>query len=169
MSPWLYFAIPVVVLLVVLQSVFVSYLQILGVTIQIVPAFVIAWALLKGRGSADTVAFAFLAGLLVDILSISPMGLTSLALMVAVITLFPIQANIETSRLLLPIILAGVAMLTFILVNLLLMRISGYAINWQMIGTIPQNVVMHALFILPLYWVVTFINRLIGFQRLLEI
>ena len=169
MSPWLYFALPVAIILAMLQAVFFSYVPVLGVTIQVLPAFVIAWALLRGRGSADTVIFAFCAGILVDLLSIGPLGLTAISLMIAVVALFPIQANVETSRVILPIMLAGVAMLTFLLANLLMLQLGNYDISWNTIRIIPQTVIVHALFILPVYWLVTFISRLIGFQRLLEI
>lgn len=158
MTVGIYFALPLLLILVAVQTTFFSYLSVLDVTIQSIPILVIAWALWRGRDSAEPLVVAFVGGFFIDLLSIGPIGVSSVALMIAVVTLTPIQANLINSRFLLPIILAGVAMFTYLLVTLIILRISGYAIAWASIANIPQSIALHAFLTMPVYWLLYFVS-----------
>ena len=163
MNSWgVYVAFPLVLICVWLQSTLVSYFTLLGTTLQLVPLFVLAWAMWRGTGEA--VLLAFLAGLSLDLLSTGPLGLTSFALMVSVLALLPFRPNLPLSRFLFPILLSGAGIFIFSLVSLLIIRVTGYPNDagwWQ---RLPQTVLLHA-FVTPIaYWSLQAIGRLLGIR-----
>lgn len=158
---------PIMVVLIVVQATFFAYSNILGTTLQIVPIFLFAWAI--WRGSAETIIVAFVAGFLIDLLSSTPMGANAIALMLGTLVIAPIRDTLPTSRFLLPAIMASLAMLTFLLANTLLLRLTGYPINLQSVGNIPQIVILHAIVTLPVYWLLRGSRRLWQRQPKIEL
>ncbi len=152
-----FIAIPVLLLLTVVQSTILAQVTILGATPQLLPLFVLAWAMV--RGSAEGLIWAFVAGLFIDLFSVSPLGISSLALMTAVLLVTTLQQNIALNRFFIPMILGGIGMFTFSLVSVLLLRLSGYPIVWSSVATVPVTVVLHAFMILPIYWVIDSLNN----------
>lgn len=148
--------IPIIFILLLLQSTFFAYLPIGGVYLQATVAFVIAWGLWAEPVESLTVAF--IAGLLIDLLSVAPMGSSSIGLMVGLIVIQPFRVLLQNSRLVFPIILALGAMLTFRLATLLFQRLAGYptpATTWQ---ALPATIILHALVALPQYWFLRIIS-----------
>ena len=121
MSLGFYLVIPLMVVLTILQTTLLPQLSILGVTPQLWLLATIAWALL--RGWQEGIIWAFIAGLFVDLFSAAPLGVTSLALMVAVGVVVLLQRNLPTYRVVIPVILTVIGTLVFWLVYLILLRI----------------------------------------------
>ena len=167
MSLMPFLSIPVMAVLLVLQSAFFSYATVLGTPVQIMVVVVLAWAM--WRGSAEGSVWAFFAGLFIDYGSISPMGISSAALILAVVTISPFFPNLPYNRLTLPILLAGVAMITFQLTTLLLLRLTGYPINANLLGLIPVTTVLHALVTLPVFWFVSSFRRYTRRERTIDL
>jgi rod shape-determining protein MreD len=121
MSLGFYLVIPLMVVLTILQSTLLPQFPIFGVTPQLWLLATIAWALL--RGWQEGIIWAFVAGLFVDLFSVTPLGVTSLALMAAVGVVVLLQRNLPAYRVVIPVILTVIGTLFFWLVYLFLLRI----------------------------------------------
>lgn len=121
MSSSIYLAIPLMAILVIAQATIWPHFPLFGLVPQLYLLAALAWALLHGL--REGIFWAFVAGILIDLFSASPMGVTSLALMVAVAVATLIQQNFPESRILMPVVLAAVATIVFWFIYLLLLRL----------------------------------------------
>lgn len=159
----IFIAIPVLLLLTIVQSTILAQVIVLGATPQLMPLLILAWAMV--RGPVEGLVWAFVAGLLIDVFSASPLGISSLALMAAVLLVTTLQQSIALNRFFIPMILGGIGMFTFSLVSVLLLRLSGYPIVWSGVATVPVTVVLHAFMILPVYWIIDSLNNRVMARR----
>jgi rod shape-determining protein MreD len=148
--------IPILLILSLLQGTFFAYIPIGDIYLQATVAFVIAWGLWAEPVESLTVAF--VAGLLIDLLSAAPIGSSSIGLMLGLLAIQPFRILLRNSRLVLPIVLAIGAMLTFRLAALLFQRIAGYPTSAEMWRNLPATVILHALVALPQYWLLRIIS-----------
>ncbi len=148
--------IPIILILLLFQSTFFAYLPIGGVYLQATISFVIAWGLWAEVVESLTVAF--IAGLLIDLLSTAPMGSSSIGLMAGLLAIQPFRVLLRNSRLVFPIILALGAMLMFRLATLLFQRIAGYPTSAELWRTLSATIILHALVALPLYWLLRLVS-----------
>jgi rod shape-determining protein MreD len=121
MSATLYLAIPLMAVLVVLQATILPRFPIFGVIPQFLFLLALAWGMIHGW--QEGIVWAFVAGILLDLLSAGPLGVTSLAMLVAVGVASLLQKGFPESRIFMPVLLAFVATVVFWLVYLLLLRI----------------------------------------------
>ncbi len=121
MSLGFYLVIPLMIVLTIVQSTLLPQFPILGATPQLWLIATIAWALL--RGWQEGIIWAFVAGILVDLFSAAPLGVTSLALMAAVGVVVFLQNHLPLYRVVIPVILTVIGTLVFWLVYLILLRI----------------------------------------------
>ena len=77
-----YAAIPLMAVLAILQTAVLPRFPIAGLEPQLVFLVALAWGLL--RGLEEGLVWAFIAGLWLDLFSMTPLGLSSLAFMAAV-------------------------------------------------------------------------------------
>ena len=75
MSSSIYVAIPVMALLTVLQTAVLPHFPIFGLVPQLPFLFALAWGIV--RGLDEGVVWAFVAGFLVDLLSVTPLGISA--------------------------------------------------------------------------------------------
>lgn len=192
----IYLAIPIMLLLAVVQSTIMPQFPILGFVPLLALLVALAWGLLHTLEQG--VAWAFIGGLFVDMFSVTPIGATSLALMAAVTAVSLIKRNFPESRVLLPVILGFLATLVYWFVYLLMMRVAvsfvinrpelgidlllqgsrapglaaditgQYSINQTTFGYGLLLAFGHGLLILPVYWTIYTIERLL-FPRRVEI
>ncbi len=148
--------IPIILVLLLLQSTFFAYFPIGGIYLQATVTFVIAWGLWAEPVESLTVAF--IAGLLIDLLSTAPLGGSSIGLMIGLLAIQPFRVLLRNSRLVIPILLALGSMLTFRLAALLFQRIAGYPTSAEMWQTLPTTITLHALVALPQYWLLRLIS-----------
>lgn len=194
MSWSVYLAIPLMAVLVIVQSTILPHTPILGVAPQLYLLFTVAWTLLYGI--RDGLLWAFVGGVLVDLFSAAPLGVTPLSMMAAVTVVWLVQRNFPESRVILPVLLAALGTLVFWLVYLLLLRIivplvvgnlaflgvealTGgarapgllreigryYGLNSRTLQLIVSMSVIHGLLILPIYWTVYTVSRAITPRR----
>ena len=181
MTAAVYLVIPLMAVLVILQSAVLPNFTILGVIPQLMFVATIAWALL--RGLREGLVWAFVAGLLADLFSAGPLGVTSLALMAAVaITVF-VQRSFPESRIIMPVVLVALATLVFWFIYLLFLRLlipivlnsneflgvlelsenprirglvsvisSAYGLNRNTLSLILRMALIHSILIIPFYW-----------------
>jgi len=191
MTSALYLALPLMVILVVLQSALLPRFPVFGVVPQLMFVATIAWALL--RGLREGLVWAFIAGLFYDLFSAGPLGISSLSLMAAVAIAIYIQRSFPESRIILPIVLGAVTTVIFWAIYLLLLRIvmplflsnqtslgitdlidnpqvrnlisiivSAYGLNRSTLAFIVPMALLHSLLILPIYWAFYAIERTIS-------
>lgn len=189
----LYLAIPLMLLLAIIQATVMPKFPVLGFVPLLTLLVALAWGMLHTL--EEGVAWAFVGGLFVDIFSITPIGATSLAMMAAVAAVVLIKRNFPESRVLLPIILGFLATFVFWFVYLLMVRIAvpiiigdpalglnlliqgtsapglsadisgGYSINQTTFGYGLLLAFGHALLLLPVYWVIYTAERFMTPRR----
>ena len=181
MTTAIYLAIPLMAVLVILQSAVLPNFTILGVVPQLMFVATIAWALL--RGLREGLLWAFVAGLLTDLFSVGPIGVTSLAMMAAVAAAVFIQRSFPESRIIMPVVLAALATFVFWFIYLLFLRLlipivlnsneflgvlelsenprirslisiisSAYSLNRNTLSLMFQMALVHGILIVPFYW-----------------
>ncbi len=109
---------------VVLQVVFAPILTVSSA----VPSFIVAFVLVLSimRRPDTTCVYAFVLGLIADLLSHTPVGLTPLLLLIAVFCLSRVFEVLDDTSLAMPIIALAVTLLAFELVFAIALMILGY-------------------------------------------
>ncbi len=150
MSLSLYLALPVMVILLVIQTSVLPRLPMWGVVPQLMLLAAVAWGLLEGL--EEGALWGFIAGILMDMFSLAPLGTSALAFMVAVTVAALLYRTLPINRIILPVILVIVATLTWLFVYILLLRLLGLGGSWQEINDLPRLLVVHGVLVLPFYW-----------------
>jgi cell shape-determining protein MreD len=151
----LYVAVPLLATLALLQSAVLSRLPLGG--LQILLLVVIARAMMEGM--PEGLLWAFVGGIWLDLLSLSPVGGTSLAYMSTVVAIVLVQRNLPQSPLVLPLLLAPLGTAVYFFVSLSILSLLGFPVNWQATGVTPA-LLGHTIAILPLYWLMMSLRRL---------
>jgi rod shape-determining protein MreD len=191
MTAALYLAIPLMLVLVILQSAVLPNFTIFGIVPQLMFVATISWALL--RGLREGLAWAFMAGLLTDLFSAGPIGVTSLAMMATVASVVFLQRSFPESRLIMPIVLTALATMIFWSIYLLILRLlmpiilnsndflgalelsenprlrglisiisSAYSLNRNTFTLIINMALIHSILIVPFYWAFYAIDKSIS-------
>jgi rod shape-determining protein MreD len=145
----IYIAIPIMGLLAVIQAVVLPRFPIAGVTPQLLFLVALAWSLL--RGPQEGLLWAFIAGIWVDLFSMAPIGVSSLAFMVAVGAAALVQKILPPRRLLSIILLAGLATLVYLAIYLILLTALGHGISANGLVELLPLLLLHILLIVPIY------------------
>jgi rod shape-determining protein MreD len=123
MSSSIYVAMPLMIVLAIIQTAVLPLFPSMALMPQVPLLVILSRGLL--RGVNDGVLWAFVAGISLDLFSASPLGLTSLALMAAILIVIWIGRVLPPNRLLLPTLLCGLATIIWQLLYLLLLRLFG--------------------------------------------
>lgn len=159
----LYLGLPLMVLLVVLQTAVLPLFPVFGLSPQLPLLFALAWALLGNPN--EGLVWAFFGGLLMDLFSLTPLGLTALAYVLSITAVLWIERALPLSRVLLPILLAAMTTLVYIILFATLLRVSGRIDSLTAVVNLPILVPLHALAILPIYWLLLLLNNLLNPRR----
>lgn len=152
MSSSIYAAVPVMLVMAVLQTAVFPRFPVLGMVPQLAFLVALSWGL--QRGETEGALWAFVAGIAVDLFSAGPMGLTALAYVTAVfIASFLIQ-RLPQSRLFMPALMGGVATFIFLLIYIIGLRVLGYTPNLQALSALLPLIYLHTGLILPIYWLI---------------
>lgn len=119
----LYFVVPFLVWVAILQSALASRLSVGGARPELMALVVMAWTLRRGAG--EGVVWAFCGGLALDLLSAAPLGSSSFALMVVAALTDLTRRTAVRSQALLPWVLAAVATLIYYGVVLIILALAG--------------------------------------------
>jgi rod shape-determining protein MreD len=163
MSSSIYVAIPLMAILAIGQTAVLPRFPILGQLPPLPLLVALAWGLL--RGIDEGIIWAFIAGFFVDIFSIGPMGVTSLTYIVAVTAVLWIQQAFPTSRVFLPILLAGLVTIIQLILYLFILRLLGVLSTFQVEPSLLLTILINAILILPIYWLLFMIDRRIRPRR----
>lgn len=163
MSSSIYLAIPLMLMLGLVETAVLPHFPILGATPQLAFLVALAWGLLYGI--EEGAVWAFFAGVFNDFFSITPVGVSSLSFMVGVTAVIFVQQALPKSRVLLPLLLAGLATVISFILNIILLRLFGTVADFQSIAVLPTTLLINVLTILPVYWLFYLIDRLIRPRR----
>lgn len=151
MSGTVYLAIPLLLLLGVVQTAVLPRFPVLGYVPQLLFLVALAWGSL--RGVNEGLLWAFVAGFCQDLFSATPMGVTSLTFMIAVFVAIMASQVFPSNRFFLPFLQAAVATLVFLLLHFLVLRMFGYGLGWATAVAYAPLIILHSVLILPIYWV----------------
>ena len=163
MSPSVYLAIPIMAVLGIVQTAVLPRFPVLGLTPQLPLLVALAWGLL--RGLDEGLQWAFFAGFFTDLFSINPLGISALTFMVAVTAVLWVQEALPSSRVFLPLLLAAIATFINLTIYLIFLRLLGSITSFTIAIDLPPLVLLNAVAILPIYWLMVFIDRSVRPRR----
>ena len=163
MSTSIYLAVPLMILLGVVETAVLPHFPILGVSPQLAFLVALTWGLLYGLEEGAT--WAFFAGIFTDLFSISPMGISSLAFIGGITAVIFIKQALPTSRVIFPLVLAGIATVISFIIEIVLLRLFGTITNFQSVSVLPTTILINILAILPIYWLLYMIDRTVRPRR----
>lgn len=148
----IYIAIPVMIVLAVLQTAVWPYFPILGVIPQIPLLVALCWGLI--RGINEGVVWGFIAGIILDAFSISPVGITALAYIIAILIVIWLQQGLPINRFFTPMLVAAFGGIVAMFIYHLILRLSGYPLTIQALAYLPRQAIVHSILVLPIYWLI---------------
>ena len=136
-------------LLAIVQSAILPRIPVFGVVPQVLFLMALAWGLL--RGLEQGMVWAFIAGIFVDLFSITPLGLSSLAYMLAVGAAVLLQRVLPPRRLIMTVLLAMLATIIYLLVYFVALRLFGFGMSIDTFLEMLPVALLHGILILPVY------------------
>ncbi|MGD8623900.1 MAG: rod shape-determining protein MreD [Anaerolineae bacterium] len=124
----LYLAVPLLIVVGVVQATIVPHLTLWGVFADLPVLIVASWGLLQG--ARDGIVWGFVAGLVVDLLSGAPFGAGTFALMAAGFVSGLGEATVFRTHIALPLVAMFLATLIYNLVFMLILQIMGKPVAW---------------------------------------
>jgi len=154
-----YVAIPLMAVLAILQAAVLSRFPFIGVVAQPALLAALAWGLLQGPW--EGMVWAFIGGLFLDLFSLGPVGVTSLALMAAIPVLVRARQSVPEGSVLVTALLLLLGFAIYFLVYLVVLRVTGFAFNWQTLSNLPPTLLFHAVLGLPIFWLLRYLKRVL--------
>lgn len=149
MSNSIYIALPLMALLAILQSAVLPRMPVFGLVPQLLFLLALAWGLL--RGLEQGLIWAFIAGIFVDLLSITPLGLSSLAYMLAIGPAILLLRVLPPHRILMASLLAMLATVIYLLVYFVALRFFGFSMSLDTLLEMLPVALLHGILIVPIY------------------
>lgn len=150
MTGTLLLAVPLLLVLAILQTAVWPYFPIFGLEPQLVVLTAVAWGLL--RGPEEGAIWALTGGLLLDLFSVGPFGLNAVALVIATIVAALVQHALPTSRFILPPVLGALATALFWGVQWILLSLAGWPLALGVARFLPALAVLQGVVMVPVYW-----------------
>ncbi len=155
----LYVVLPLLTLAALTQTTALAGISLFGAHPDLVFLLVVGWAFL--RGPAEGSVWAFVGGLLLDLLSGGPLGGFSLALLAAAILAGQPWGRELGSTLFRLWLLTLVACFLYHLVLLLATSVTGHPVNWQygLSHVTAPSAVANSLLALVVHWPLVWLDR----------
>ncbi|MEM7333216.1 MAG: rod shape-determining protein MreD [Chloroflexota bacterium] len=163
MTRSIYIAIPLMFLLAILQTAVWPHFTIFGMIPSLPLLFALCWAVV--HQPEDGIMWGFIAGLLLDLFSISYVGISSLTFVISVTAVVLIADTISDTGYLTMLILTVVGTLVYILSFSILLRLWGLSDSFNLILTLLPLLLLHAILVLPIYWGLRTVRRLFVNER----
>lgn len=166
MTRSVYIAIPLMFVLAILQTAVFPHFPVLGVIPLLPLLFSIAWAII--HQPEDGIMWGFIAGLFLDLFSISYIGISSLTLVICVTAVVLVADTISESGYVTMLALTLVGTILYILVYTILLRIWGLSNSFNLILTLLPLLLLHVILGLPIYWVLNSLRQLFVQERVVS-
>jgi len=157
MSASVYVAIPVMLLLGIMQTTIIGRFPMFGQIPQLPLLIALVWSIIRDVNTG--LIWAFIAGLCLDLFSITPLGSTSIAFMAALLAVSWIPRVLPGNSFSMPMVLAALATLVYLFTQTLLLSLTGYGLDWASLAVRLPTILLHAILVLPIYWFTSFIDR----------
>lgn len=146
---------------VIAQATLLPNLVPISILPNVVLVEVLLWAAF--RGTAEGVVWVFIAGVMLDALSLDPLGTNGLALLLVVLIAGQTRRRIVHSGLVIPIVLVVIGTFLYTIVLLLLRSSATGAVPVASVMRVTAATAMlNAMLVPPLYLLTAFLNRRIN-------
>ena len=149
MGNHVYIAIPVMALLAIVQSAILPRFPIVGLTPQLLFIVALVWG--NQRGLEEGLIWAFIAGIFVDLFSLAPLGISSLAFMAGVAGPLLLQPILPPRRLLVAMLQAGLGTFIYLAVYAIGLRLFGFGVSVGGLVEMMPLVILHTVLIVPIF------------------
>ncbi len=158
----IYLALPILALAAILQATLLPQISLAGGGPDLVFLLVLSWAI--DTDLRQGAAWAFIGGVLVDLLSTLPVGTTSIPLLLIVFALSGVGTQIYRLGLLLLVTMTLVGTLFHQVLLLVLTALLGYPVNWiqDFTSIVIPTMFYNLLLIVPVYLLVRRVQRGLG-------
>lgn len=153
----IFVAIPVMIVLTVLQTAVLPQFPILGYVPQLGFLVAVSWSLISGMD--EGIIWAFIAGLFQDLFTVAPVGGSALTYMAAVLVVTAVVRILPTNRFLLPMLMGALATLVQQMLYVIYLRLFGYGLSFTAVVNLLPLLVLNGVVILPVYWIMLTLNR----------
>ena len=149
---------PIMALAAVAQSTILTQFHLFGGTLDLGLLLVLGWTL-TGE-SAGGVAWGFMGGLCLDLLSGGPLGTMTLGLTAVAYLAGLTEGRFWGSHVLLPLALALLGTAVFHVVNLAVLSAAGYAVGWGagLARVALPSALVNTLLMLPIYYALRWVH-----------
>ena len=153
------FAVPLMVILTVLQTSVLPYFPLFGVTPSLPFIMALAWGLI--RGANEGIIWAFIAGFFMDLFTAAPTGGFALTYMIAVLAAFVVKDRLPANRTVVPMLLAGLASILQQLLYALYLGLFGYGVGQVLASSLLPTILLQTFLILPIYWLLYLVQSIV--------
>ncbi len=167
----IYLAIPLLVLIAVLQATLVSRLALWGVFVDLPVLVVVSWSLL--RGPREGMLWGFIAGVAVDLLSGAPFGAATLSLIavgfLSGLGKTSVFAAVDSEvGIVFPVVMAFLATVLYDLFFLFIVWISGHTVAWldSLLRIILPSAVLNAVLMPVVFPAMRMLHARIGREEM---
>jgi len=144
----IYIAVPLMALLAIVQSSILTRFPVAGVVPQLLFIVALSWGLV--RGLEEGLIWAFIAGFFVDLFSLAPVGVSSLAFMAGTAPIL-LQRAMPPHRLLVAALMAALGTLLYLLAYTLVLRFTAFSLPFRGLVELLPLIPLHAILIIPVY------------------
>ncbi len=149
MGNHVYIAIPVMALLAIIQSAILPQFPVAGLSPQLLFIMALVWG--NQRGLEEGLIWAFIAGIFVDLFSLAPLGISSLAFMAGVAGPLLLQPILPPRRLLVAMLQAGLGTFIYLAAYAIGLRLFGFGVSVGGLVEMMPLVILHTVLIVPIF------------------
>jgi rod shape-determining protein MreD len=149
----LYIGIPLLIIVAVLQSSILPQIRIFGLVPNLMLLTVVAWSF--RRGPNDGIVWGMIGGLMIDLASGAPLGISPLPLMVAALVVGAGRARIFAGNVVLPVIVSLLTLVLYQAMYVILLMLAGKPVSWgEGVLRVAAPLVLLNLALMPVVYVV---------------
>ncbi|MFW5692106.1 MAG: rod shape-determining protein MreD [Chloroflexota bacterium] len=150
----IFLSFPIMAIAAVLQATFVPQIRLLGGGPDLVYLLVLSWAINANLDSS--VIWAFVGGIMVDLISSTPTGTTTLGILLTVFAISGLGRQVYRIGFLILIGIVIFGTVAHQLVLMIILTMAGYQVDWLFsLGFIVAPTILYNLvFVWPIYWLI---------------
>lgn len=154
-----FLSLPVLMIAAALQASFVPQIRLLGGGPELVFLLVLAWAI--NTDLEEGVVWAFVGGILQDLLSAAPTGTSTFSMLLVVFAISGLGQQVYRIGIFLLMGLVLFGTLLQQITTMLILAINGFPIDWvtNLAFVTAPTIIYNLVFIWPIYWFVRRIQR----------
>lgn len=154
-----FLSIPILAIAAALQASFVPQIRLLGGGPELVFLLVLAWAI--NAELESSVSWAFTGGIMLDLLSKTPIGISTFGMLLIVFTISGIGQQVYRIGFVLLVSIVLLGTLTQHIITMILLTLTGTPVNWftNIAFVTSPTIFYNLIFIWPIYWFIRRIQR----------